>query len=176
MMFLRSLFFFEDSSVWKGIWNGICIKSDKIRVIGITGMWGRSSSKGWKRRLLSRDPALVKYSENYILNCIKLCNYFGGNKFNVCLFSDSINHIDVTHTTVLEEEKIKLVKKSIPILKKLSRFASDNNIDLVIPCNNKGKKSLAILFWVLAKGFLKNKGLLKSDKDFKYSIDDFTAE
>ncbi|HYF99333.1 MAG TPA: sugar phosphate isomerase/epimerase [Candidatus Saccharimonadales bacterium] len=107
------------------------------RVIGITGMWGRSSSKGWKRRLLSRDPALVKYSENYILNCIKLCNYFGGNKFNVCLFSDSINHIDVTHTTVLEEEKIKLVKKSVPILKKLSRIASDNNIDLVIEPLNR---------------------------------------
>ena len=67
-------------------------------------------------------------------------------------------------------------KLGIPVIAFCDTNNECNNIDLVIPCNNKGKKSLAILFWVLAKGFLKNKGLLKSDKDFKYSIDDFTAE
>ena len=50
------------------------------------------------------------------------------------------------------------------------------NIDLVIPCNNKGKKSLAVIFFVLAREFLKNKEIIKSDKDFTATIEDFTAE
>ena len=29
------------------------LNSFDMRVIGITGMWGKSSSNGWKRRLLS---------------------------------------------------------------------------------------------------------------------------
>jgi len=48
-----------------------------------------------------------------------------------------------------------------------------NYIDLVIPCNNKGKKSLALTYWILAKEFLKHKKLIKSDEEFKYEIDDF---
>ena len=32
------------------------------------------------------------------------------------------------------------------------------------------------MFWIFAKEFMKNKKMIKSDKDFKYSIDDFTAE
>ncbi len=67
-------------------------------------------------------------------------------------------------------------KLGIPVIAFCDTNNECANIDLVIPCNNKGKKSLAILFWVLAKGYMKNKEMIKSDKDFKYSIDDFTAE
>ncbi len=67
-------------------------------------------------------------------------------------------------------------KLGIPVIAFCDTNNECANIDLVVPCNNKGKKSLAILFWVLAKEYMKNKGLIKTSKDFKYSIDDFTAE
>ena len=51
-----------------------------------------------------------------------------------------------------------------------------NYIDLVVPCNNKGKKSLGLLFWILAKEYLKERGLIKSDKDIKIELDKFIEE
>lgn len=51
-----------------------------------------------------------------------------------------------------------------------------NNIDLVVPCNNKGKKSLGLIFYILAKEYMKTRGLIKSDKEFKAKLDDFVEE
>ena len=50
------------------------------------------------------------------------------------------------------------------------------NVDLVVPCNNKGKKSLGLIFYILAKEYLRVKGKIKTDKDFKASLDDFIEE
>jgi len=49
-------------------------------------------------------------------------------------------------------------------------------IDLVVPCNNKGRRSLALVYYVLAREFLKAKGAIKSDADFKYKYSDFEAK
>ncbi|HKR74995.1 MAG TPA: sugar phosphate isomerase/epimerase [Candidatus Nitrosocosmicus sp.] len=107
------------------------------RVTGITGMWGKSSSNGWKRRLLSNDQGMVKYSVEYVLKCIGLCNFFGGNKINICLLSDPINYLDVTHNSVLRDEKFRLLENCIPVLDKLTSIAKDNNIDLVLEPLNR---------------------------------------
>ena len=50
-----------------------------------------------------------------------------------------------------------------------------NKLDLVIPINNKGKRSVGLAFYLLTKHYLVNKGLIK-EKDFKYSVDDFVEE
>ena len=67
-------------------------------------------------------------------------------------------------------------KLGIPVIALCDSNNEPKNIDLVVPCNNKGKKSLAVIFYILAKEYLKNKGIIKSDKDFKSTIEDFTAE
>ena len=35
---------------------------------------------------------------------------------------------------------------------------------------------LGLFFWILAREYLKGKGLIKTDKDFKEKVDDFTEE
>lgn len=50
------------------------------------------------------------------------------------------------------------------------------NVDFAVPCNNKGKKSLGLLFWILAKNYLIEKGAIKNDSELKYKLDDFIAE
>ncbi len=49
-------------------------------------------------------------------------------------------------------------------------------VDLVIPTNNKGRRSLAVIYWLLARQILKSRGSIKDDSDFKYSVDDFEAQ
>ncbi|MCL4438048.1 MAG: 30S ribosomal protein S2 [Candidatus Thermoplasmatota archaeon] len=49
-------------------------------------------------------------------------------------------------------------------------------VDLVIPTNNKGRRSLAVIYWLLARQTLKSRGAIKDDSDFKYSVDDFEAQ
>ena len=51
-----------------------------------------------------------------------------------------------------------------------------NYIDLVVPCNNKGKKSLGLFFYILAREYMKGKGMIKSEKEMKVSIDKFMEE
>jgi len=68
------------------------------------------------------------------------------------------------------------VRVGIPVIALCDTNNEANDIDLVIPCNNKGKKSLALLFWVLAKEYLKNKGKIKKDSDFKYKFEDFVED
>ncbi|MFH1133885.1 MAG: 30S ribosomal protein S2 [Nanoarchaeota archaeon] len=68
------------------------------------------------------------------------------------------------------------IKIGIPVVALCDTNNQTNNIDLVVPCNNKGKKSLGLLFFILAKEFLKEKGTIKSDEEFKQTIEDFTEE
>src|SRR5215210_1338460 len=72
------------------------LMSFNFKVMGVTGMWGKISPSGWKRRMLSNDFSYRKCSEIYVLKCVKMCRYLGGNKLNVCLFSDPVNSFDVT--------------------------------------------------------------------------------
>jgi small subunit ribosomal protein S2 len=68
------------------------------------------------------------------------------------------------------------IKIGIPIIALCDTNNDAIDVDLVIPCNNKGKKSLALVFYILAKEFLKNKGVIKNDKEIKANLDDFTQE
>src|SRR3989338_4360167 len=43
------------------------------------------------------------------------------------------------------------VEMRIPIIGFADTFSETAFIDIVLPCNNKGKKPLALLFWLLAK-------------------------
>jgi len=51
-----------------------------------------------------------------------------------------------------------------------------NNIDFVIPCNNKGKKSLGLFFYILAREYLRNRGSLEKDKDLSIPMEEFMKE
>ncbi len=64
----------------------------------------------------------------------------------------------------------------IPVIACCDTNNEANNVDLVVPCNNKGKKSLGLLFYILAKEYLKSRGLLKPDEDLKIPLDQFIED
>ena len=51
-----------------------------------------------------------------------------------------------------------------------------SKIDLVIPANNRGRKALATIYWLLAREILLEKGEIKDDEQMKYEIDDFETK
>ncbi|MBS3101302.1 30S ribosomal protein S2 [Candidatus Woesearchaeota archaeon] len=68
------------------------------------------------------------------------------------------------------------VRVGIPVIALCDTNNMSNFIDLVVPCNNKGKKSLGLLFYILIKEFLKLKGNLKEGEELKEKLEDFTEE
>lgn len=113
------------------------LKSYSLAVCGVTGMWGSISSDGWKRRLLSSDPSLVEASEQYVIDCLKLCNTLGGHEMNVCLFADDIKGVDKTHSIISANEKELFAAKAVPIMKSLCKSAVDYGIQLVLEPLNR---------------------------------------
>ncbi|USH00753.1 30S ribosomal protein S2 [Thermococcus argininiproducens] len=46
-------------------------------------------------------------------------------------------------------------------------------VDLAIPTNNKGRKALALIYWVLAREVLFNRGDITAREDFKVPVEEF---
>src|SRR5919108_2975104 len=87
-------------------------RSFDIPVCGITGMWGSVSKEGRKRKLLSLDTDIIEYSEEYVRQCIKMCDSLGGYDTNLCLFADDKSSVfDRNHSEVRQDEKERLILK-----------------------------------------------------------------
>jgi small subunit ribosomal protein S2 len=64
----------------------------------------------------------------------------------------------------------------IPVVALCSTDNEFSGVDLVIPTNNKGRRALAIVYWLLARQVLRERGELPSDKDLPVTIEDFEAK
>ena len=64
----------------------------------------------------------------------------------------------------------------IPIIALCSTDNEFAGVDLVIPTNNKGRRALAVIFWLLARQILRERGELSMDKDPTVPIEDFEAK
>jgi len=60
----------------------------------------------------------------------------------------------------------------IPVVALCSTDNDFSNIDLVIPTNNKGRRALAIVYWLLARQVLRERGELAPDADLPVSIEE----
>lgn len=111
--------------------------SYSLPVCGITGMWGSVSMDSWKRKLLSNEPILMQASEQYVIDCLKMCNILGGKEMNICLFADDMPGFDRTHRTIAAKEKELFAAKAVPIMNRLYRQASDYGVQLVLEPLNR---------------------------------------
>lgn len=68
------------------------------------------------------------------------------------------------------------LKVGLPLIALCDTNNTSNSIDLVVPCNNKGKKSLGLLFWILAREYMVNRKIIKKADDFKAKLEDFSDE
>ena len=67
------------------------------------------------------------------------------------------------------------VNVGIPVVALCDANNETRNIDLIIPANNKGRRSLAVIYWLLTREILKEREMIKSNDEYTNSIDEFEA-
>lgn len=67
------------------------------------------------------------------------------------------------------------VSVGIPVVALCDANNETRNIDLIIPANNKGRRSLAVVYWLLAREILKERETIKNNDEYTKSIDEFEA-
>ena len=75
---------------------------------------------------------------------------------------------------VADKEAIdEAAKVRIPVVAICNTNNTFQNIDLVIPGNNRGKRALALIYCLLAREYLLNRGIIKSYDEFNVPLSEF---
>nr|WP_230207557.1 30S ribosomal protein S2 [Candidatus Nitrosocosmicus sp. SS] len=82
----------------------------------------------------------------------------------------------VTDPQADEQAVLEATRAGVPVIALSNSDNITSKVDLVIPSNNRGRKALATVYWLLTKEVLKKQGKIKSDSDMPLAIDDFEAK
>lgn len=72
---------------------------------------------------------------------------------------------------VVEEARI----MGIPVIGLCSTDNSTSNLDLVIPLNNKGRRALAVLYWLICREIKRLRNEIPPNGELEVSIDEFES-
>lgn len=64
----------------------------------------------------------------------------------------------------------------IPVVALCDTDNTFSKVDLAIPTNNKGRRALATIYWLLARQVLRERGVIPPDGGISYTIDDFETK
>jgi small subunit ribosomal protein S2 len=81
----------------------------------------------------------------------------------------------VTDPAADEQALREALNIGVPIIGICDANNETKYVDLVIPSNNKGRRALATVYWLLTREIMKAKGQVASDEDFKMTVEDFEA-
>ena len=100
---------------------------------------------------------------------------FTSGSFTNPIYSDFFEPEIVVVTDSLADAQIveEASAMGIPVIAFCSTDNSLKNIDLVIPMNNKGRRSIAIAYWLLCRQLKRELNELSPEADWSVSIDDF---
>ncbi len=84
-----------------------------------------------------------------------------------------VDVVFVSDPAVDKQALIEARDTRIPVIAFADTNNSLRNVDIAVPLNNKGKKSLALAYWILAREILLRRGAIKSKSDFKVPLEDF---
>jgi small subunit ribosomal protein S2 len=82
----------------------------------------------------------------------------------------------VTDPQADEQAVMEATRAGVPVIALSNSDNITSKVDLVIPTNNRGRKALATVYWLLTKEVLKKQGKIKSDSEMPLTIDDFEAK
>jgi small subunit ribosomal protein S2 len=117
----------------------------------------------------------------------KFCELIGATpivgRFIPGMFSNPLypNRVDASVVVVSDPKAdAQAVKEAaavgLPVVALCSTDNEFTGVDLVIPTNNKGRRALAIIFWLLARQVLRERGEIPPDQNIQLTVDDFEAK
>ena len=109
------------------------------------------------------------------------CQFYAGRYPPGVLTNSSLRNFQETKVLLVidswpDRNAVKdAIKIGIPIIAISDTNNQSNNIDLVIPGNNKGKKSLGLIFYLLAREYAFKTDMIQ-ESSWDYKIDEFSEE
>ncbi len=82
----------------------------------------------------------------------------------------------ISDPQVDEQAITEATNAGIPIIGIANTDNITSKLDVIIPANNRGRKALATVYWLLVRQILIERGELKEDESMKYEIDDFETK
>ena len=82
----------------------------------------------------------------------------------------------VSDPQVDEQAVTEATNAGIPVIGIANTDNITSKLDIVIPANNRGRKALATVYWLLVRQILIERGELKEDESMRYEIDDFETK
>ena len=82
----------------------------------------------------------------------------------------------VTDPNMDQQAVIEATQVGIPVIAICDTDNLTEDVDVVIPANNRGRKALAAVMWLLSRSVLQHSGKLSSDESMSYSIEDFETK
>jgi small subunit ribosomal protein S2 len=119
-----------------------------------------------------RDP-VEKFCN--LLGCRPYTGRFTSGSFTNPEYAEFFEPDAVIVTDTLADQQIveEASQAGVPVVALCSTDNSLKNVDLVIPVNNKGRRSLAIVYWLLTREILRERGTLPTSGEFGATIEDF---
>lgn len=113
-----------------------------------------------------------------LTGAIPIIGRFMPGTFTNPLFS---GHIDPELAIVLDplldiQVVAEASKIGVPVIAICDSDNVTSDVDLIIPGNNRGRRSIAAIFWLLAKKVLTYQGVITSDHTLELSIEDFETK
>jgi len=126
-------------------------------------------------RLYAREP-VKKFCKT--VGCIPITGRFVPGMLSNPLYPNRIEP-DVIVVSDPRADSQAVKEASILGIPVVALCSTDNNfshVDLVIPTNNKGRRALAVIYWLLARQVMRERGEIPPDGDIAFSIEDFEVK
>ena len=82
----------------------------------------------------------------------------------------------VTDPQADQQAVLEATRAGVPVIAICNSDNVTSKVDLVIPANNRGRKALATVYWLLAREVLKKQGVINTDSEMKIPIEDFETK
>ena len=127
-------------------------------------------------RRYGKEP-VKKFCE--VLGCRAIVNRFIPGSLTNPIIDTYVKDASVVVIIDPHADKVILREAQLARVPVVSLFDTDDTlvgIDLAVPANNRGKKALGLVFWILARQIMLELGKISSEDEFPYTLEEFTSK